>query len=205
MISKIQTKETPFIIQHGYVDRRAGYPTDDVDMLEADGEPGEYYIDGYASTVEEAKSLAEACYRSCKDDEANFGVWFDISKASNWNDDLGEFVDYDCVEVIDFWMEDLLKEQSKNKEAIAKVMMKVIDLINPADKSIVLLRALRECMTNSVVGMMVNRDEIVSYVYDEDNWPDDGVYDPEGAMRRFDVVRKKALGSSAKDFFEEEA
>lgn len=205
MISTTQTKETPFIIQHGYVDRRAGYPTDDVDMLEADGEPSEYYIDGYASTIEEAKKFAETCYHRYNNAKESFEVWFDISVGSNWNDDLGEFVDYDCVEVIDFWMEDLLKEQSKNKEAIAEVMMKVIDLINPADKSIVLLRALRECMTNSVVGMMVNRDEIVSYVYDKDNWPDEDAYDPEGAMRLLDVVRKKALGSSAKDFFEEEA
>ncbi len=205
MISTTQTKETPFIIQHGYVDRRAGYPTDDVDMLEADGEPSEYYIDGYASTIEEAKKFAEICYHCYNDAKESFEAWFDISVGSNWNDDLGEFVDYDCVEVIDFWMEDLLKEQSKNKEAIAEVMMKVIDLINPADKSIVLLRALRECMTNSVVGMMVNRDEIVSYVYDKDNWPDEDAYDPEGAMRLLDVARRKALGSSAKDFFEEEA
>lgn len=200
MISKTPTKETPFQVQHGYASRYVTEPNDDVDMCEGD-EPSEFYIDGYCSTIEEAREFARHIYMdNYKEDR--YRLWFDIEEQMGWNDETKEYETYDCVDVIDFWMDNLLQTQMENKEAISKIMMKVIDLENPARTSIVLLKALRECMTNSVVGMMTNRDEIVSYVYDKGNWEGDA-YEPELAMRLLDVARKKEFPVSYKDYFEE--
>ena len=179
-------------------------PNDDISMCECVVGPSECHIDGYASTIEEARKLAEDRYSRFWRDEDMYDIWFDISEGSGWSKDIGDFADYASSETIDFWMEGLLRKQAENREAIAKVIMKVIDLGGSAGASFVLLKALRECMTNSVVGMMPNRDEIVSYVYDEDNWYGAEAYDQEYAMRILDAARKKALGASAKDFFEEE-
>lgn len=202
MISKTPTEETPFLVQHGRVTRFVDVPNDDVGMCEPKKEPAEFYVDGYASTFEEAKALAEDRYSRLSGDDM-YGAWFDVSKGSGWDGDLGDYAEWDCSETFDFWMDGLLKEHAENREAIAKVMMKVIDLGASAGRSFVLLKALRECMTNSVVGMMANRDEIVSYVYDRDNWDGEDGYDPEGAMSLLDAARRKALGLSANGFFEE--
>lgn len=201
MISKTPTKETPFQVQHGYASRYVDEPNDDVNMCEAD-EPSEFYVDGYCSTIEEARELARSIYMdNCEEDR--YRLWFDIEEQADWNGETKEYETHNRVEAIDFWMDSLLQTQMENKEAIAKIMMKVIDLENPARTSIVLLKALRECMTNSVVGMMTNRDEIISYVYDKDNWEGD-VYEPELAMRLLDAARKKAMGALSKDYFEED-
>ena len=204
MISKKPTKRTPFLVQHGRIVRDVNVPNDDIGMCECAVGPSECHIDGYASTIEEAKKLAEARYSRFWRDEDMYDIWFDVSEGSGWSEDIGDFADYASSETIDFWMEGLLRKQAENREAIAKVIMKVIDLGGSAGASFVLLKALRECMANSAVGMMANRDEIVSYVYDKDNWYGAEDYDPEYATRILDAARKKALGASAKDFFEEE-
>ncbi len=201
MISKTQTKETPFQVQHGYVSRRSDIANDDVELSDVIESPEEWYVDGYASTLEEARRFASLCHlKESKKDR--YSLWFEISESKDWDEESGEYWQSESMEIHDYWMEGLKMSQKENREAIVDIMMKVIDLENPARTSIVLLKALRECMTNSVVGMMTNRDEVVSYVYDEDNWEDD-TYEPELAMRLLDVARKKAMGALSVDYFEE--
>lgn len=203
MISKTQTKETPFIVQHGHCVRDTDVPNDDLQMCRISKWPSDYYVDGYFSTQEEAESYAAGLYlkESVSD---RYDLIFEVSVGSKWNEGVEEFSEYDCVNVHDYWKEGLEVERKKNEDIISTIILKVIDLGNASPcASFVLLRALRECMTNLVVGMMTNRDEIVDFVYDNDNWGDEEAYDPEGAMHLLDAVLKK-VDWQTKDAFKEE-
>lgn len=202
MISKTQTKETPFQVQHGYVSRRVDEPNDDVELSDVIESPEEWYVDGYASTLEEAKRFASLCHLK-ENKKDRYNLWFEISESKDWDEESGEYWQSESMEIHDYWMEGLKMSQKENCEAIVDIMMRIIDMNASDYKSMVLLRALRECMTNSVIGMMTNRDEIVSYVYDKGNWNDEEAYEPELAMRLLDVARKKAMGALSVDYFEE--
>ncbi len=202
MTSSKPTKETPFIVQHGYCDRDAKIPNDDLQMCAIDKWPSDYYVDGYCSTEEEAESLAAGLYlkESVSD---RYGIIFEISVGSKWDEKVEEFTAFDCVNVHDYWKEALEDERRKNEETISELILKVIDLDNGAHPSFVLLKALRECMTNTVVGNMTNRDEIVDFVYDRGNWNDEDAYEPESAMALLDAALKK-VGYPASAAFKEE-
>lgn len=202
MTSSKQTRETPFIVQHGHCVRDTDVPNDDLQMCRVSKWPSEYWIDGYCSTKEEAESLAANRY--LKEAVSNrYGLIFDISVGSKWDEGVEEFSEYDCVDVRDYWKEGLEAESKENVDIISKLILKVIDLDNGAHPSFVLLKALRECMTNTVVGNMTNRDEIVDFVYDKDNWNDEEAYEPENAMALLDAALRRA-GYQAKDAFREE-
>lgn len=201
MISKAQTKETPFQVQHGYASRRSSTPNDDVELSDIIESPEEWYVDGYASTLEEAKRFASLCHlKESKKDRYN--LWFEISKSKDWDEESGEYWQSESMEIHDYWMEGLKMVQKERREAIVDIMMRVIDLENPGRVSIVLLRALRERMEDTNVKKMASRDEVEGYVQDKRNW-DGEVYEPELAMMLLDVARKKAMGALSVDYFEE--
>ena len=202
MISKTQTKETPFRVQHGCVSRRSGTPNDDVELSDVIESPEEWFVDGYASTLEEAKRFAAICH--LKEDKKNrYSLWFEISEGKDWDEESGEYWQSESMEIHDYWMEGLKMSQKERREAISDIMMRAIDLESPARTSIVLLKALRERMKDTNVRAMTRRDEVEGYVQDKRNW-DGEAYEPELAMRLLDVARKKAMGALSKDYFEED-
>lgn len=191
MISKTQTKETPFIVQHGHCVRDTDVPNDDLQMCWISKWPSDYYVDGYFSTQEEAESYAAGLYlkESVSD---RYDLIFEVSVGSKWDEDTQAFTGIDSVSVHDYWVEGLEVERKKNEDIISTIILKVIDLGNASPyASFVLLRALRECMTNSVVGMMTNRDEIMDFIYDKDNWRDEEAYDPMSALDSLDTALRK--------------
>ena len=201
MISKTQTKETPFQVQHGYVERRSSSPNDDVELSDVIESPEEWFIDGYAPTLEEARRFSALCHlKEGKKDRYN--LWFEISECKDWDEESGEYWNSDSMEIHDYWMEGLKMAQKERREAIVDIMMRAIDLESPARASIVLLRALRERMEDANVRKMVSRAEVEDYVQDRRNW-DGEAYEPELAMRMLDMARAKAMGALSKDYFEE--
>ena len=202
MISREPTKETPFQVQHGYVRRRSKRPNCDIELSDVVEGPDEWFIDGYASTEKEARGFAALC--QAKEAKADrYGMWFDITECEDWDEDSGYWLNFETVDVIDFWMEGLKMSRKERREAVVDIMMRAIDLEGPAGATIVLLRALRERMEDPNVEAMASRDEVEGYVSDKRNW-DGGACEPELAMRLLDMARAKAMGALSKDYFEEE-
>lgn len=196
MESKKPTQTTRYMVQHGYCIRKAQRPNHDAFKSYVVDEPNEWFIDGYADTFGGAITICKDMRKTAFPGDDSYDVLFEILCGSNWNDEIGDFEDWESMETIDFWMKSISERRDEAIGIIDSLILRTIDMDGSCKASWVLLRALQKRMEDTDPDAMLDRYYIQAFVEDRSNWNDD-YYDPSQAMGILDSARKRAIGGAS--------